>query len=81
MSAAKKQKTGATTMESPEGRGLLCISLDSQSVEAALESMAGASDLRRRPLRRLHPPSAGCCLRQRGARVPQGKRWRRYGWT
>ena len=43
MSAAKRQKMsdGSAASFVPAGRGLLCISLDSQSVEDALQAMAG----------------------------------------
>ena len=43
MSGAKRQKTGAGGADMvPSGRGLLCISLDSQTVEGALQAMSGA---------------------------------------
>jgi hypothetical protein len=43
MSEAKRQKmSGGSADMVPAGRGLLCISLDSQTVEDALQAMSGA---------------------------------------
>ena len=77
MSDAKRRKTGDSDVAIvPEGRGLLCISLDSQTVEAALESMHavffGALGCG-------HGRTAG--LLSATLMSMQGKRWRRSAWT
>ena len=73
MGDAKRRKTGDSDGTIvPEGRGLLCISLDSQTVDAALESMRGV----------FSTPAFVYAAPVSATLMPmQVKRWRRSAWT